>query len=79
MFLLLGSRVGLTEVARALPRSIYEPEQFPRLICRIRGPRATVLVFSSGRLICMGAKSELDVYRAINNFRKALALPPYAL
>lgn len=35
----------------------YEPTQFPAAIVRIKEPKASFLVFSTGKIICTGAKT----------------------
>jgi transcription initiation factor TFIID TATA-box-binding protein len=62
----LGGKVHLEEAARQLPKSMYEPEQFPGLIHRMPDPKTVILLFSTGKLVCTGAKREADVYRAVN-------------
>jgi transcription initiation factor TFIID TATA-box-binding protein len=61
----LGGRVKLEEAVLKLPRSLYEPEQFPGLIHRMLEPKTVILVFSSGKLVCTGAKKEEDIYQAV--------------
>ncbi len=68
----LGGRVHLEEAARSLPRSMYEPEQFPGLIHRMLDPKTVILIFSSGKLVCVGARTEKDVFRSVNNFHSTL-------
>jgi len=68
----LGGRVHLEKAARTLPRSMYEPEQFPGLIHRMVDPKTVILIFSSGKLVCTGAKTEKDVYRSVNNLHSML-------
>jgi transcription initiation factor TFIID TATA-box-binding protein len=68
----LGGEIHLKEAARQLPRSMYEPEQFPGLIHRMADPKAVILIFESGKLVCTGAKREAEVYRAVNNLHKML-------
>ncbi len=68
----LGGRVHLEEVARRLPRSMYEPEQFPGLIHRMLDPKTVILIFSSGKLVCTGARIEKDVYRSVNQLHNLL-------
>ncbi|MFQ6081494.1 MAG: TATA-box-binding protein [Candidatus Bathyarchaeia archaeon] len=53
-------------------RMMYEPEQFPGLIYRMEEPRAVILLFSSGKLVCTGAKKEEDVYQAVDRLRQRL-------
>lgn len=68
----LGGRIHLEEAARQLPKSMYEPEQFPGLIHRMADPKTVILLFASGKLVCTGGKTEADVYRAVNNLHVTL-------
>jgi transcription initiation factor TFIID TATA-box-binding protein len=67
-----GGKIRLEEAARLLPKSMYEPEQFPGLIRRMPDPKTVILLFTSGKLVCTGAKREGDVYRAVNNLHMML-------
>ena len=51
----LGGKVHLEKAARTLPRSMYEPEQFPGLIHRMLDPKTVILIFASGKLVCTGS------------------------
>ena len=51
---------------------MYEPEQFPGLIYRMDEPKVVILIFSSGKLVCTGAKKEEEVYRAVTILQKTL-------
>ena len=62
----------MEEAARSLPKSMYEPEQFPGLIHRMADPKTVILLFASGKLVCTGGKTEEDVYRAVNNLHVTL-------
>jgi len=68
----LGGRVHLEKVARTLPRSMYEPEQFPGVIHRVLEPKTVILIFASGKLVCTGGKTEKDVHRSVNNLHTTL-------
>jgi transcription initiation factor TFIID TATA-box-binding protein len=68
----LGGKVNLEAAARMLPRSMYEPEQFPGLIHRMTEPKTVILLFASGKLVCTGAKKETEVYQAVSNLHKLL-------
>lgn len=61
----LGGRADLEKALYSLDRTLYEPEQFPGLIYRMRDPKAVLLLFASGKLVCTGAKKEQDVYASI--------------
>ena len=68
----LGGKIHLELAARKLPRSMYEPEQFPGLIHRMLEPKTVILLFASGKLVCTGAKKEEQVYRSVNNLHSSL-------
>jgi transcription initiation factor TFIID TATA-box-binding protein len=68
----LGGKVHLEDAARQLPKSMYEPEQFPGLIHRMKEPKTVILLFASGKLVCTGGKTEVEVYTAINNLQNTL-------
>ncbi len=68
----LGGRVSIEKVARTLPRSMYEPEQFPGVIHRMLDPKVVILIFASGKLVCTGGKTEKDVYRSVNQLHSLL-------
>ncbi|KAG2478176.1 MAG: TATA-box binding protein [Nitrosopumilales archaeon] len=42
----LGGKVHLEQAARTLPKSMYEPEQFPGLIHRMLDPKTVILILS---------------------------------
>jgi len=68
----LGGKISLEQAARTLPRSMYEPEQFPGLIHRMLDPKTVILLFASGKLVCTGGKTEKDVFRSVNNLHSML-------
>ena len=68
----LKSKIHLEDAARVLPRSLYEPEQFPGIIHRMSYPKTVILLFATGKLICTGAKITTDVYTSINTLRYML-------
>ena len=51
---------------------MYEPEQFPAAIYRMKSPRVVFLLFSTGKIVCVGAKKEKDIYEAVENLRRRL-------
>ena len=68
----LGGKIHLEDAARRLPRSMYEPEQFPGLIHRMVKPNTVLLVVAAGKLGCTGAKKEADVYKSVHNIHALL-------
>ena len=61
----LGREFNLNVVALTLPNCEYEPEQFPGVVYRVREPKVAILLFTSGGIVCSGAKSEHDAWRAV--------------
>ena len=72
----LGGSVDLLELyesERSMGgRIVYEPEQFPGLIYRMEDPRAVFLIFSSGKLVCTGARKEEEVHQAAMKLQRKL-------
>jgi len=64
--------IDLEKAAFVLEGSMYEPEQFPGLIYRMKDPKVVLLIFSSGKMVITGAKKEEDVQRAVENIYKKL-------
>lgn len=61
----LNLRLNLDLMSISLERALYEPEVFPGLIYRMQVPKVVFLVFASGKIVCVGAKSEEDVQNAV--------------
>ena len=57
--------IPLIKLAEALPNTEYNPEQFPGLVMRIKEPKTSALIFSSGKVVCTGAKSMAKVKESI--------------
>jgi transcription initiation factor TFIID TATA-box-binding protein len=68
----LGGRIDLEKAVYGLKRTMYEPEQFPGLIYRMDDPKVVILVFTSGKLVCTGAKKEIQVYVAVKKLQETL-------
>jgi transcription initiation factor TFIID TATA-box-binding protein len=68
----LGGFIDLEKTTYSLERTMYEPEQFPGLIYRMDEPKVVILIFSSGKLVCTGAKKEEEVYNAVEKLQETL-------
>jgi len=51
---------------------MYEPEQFPGLIYKMDDPKVVMLLFTSGKSVCAGAKKENEVHEAVAKLQKVL-------
>lgn len=62
----IGMDLNLNTLAMKLDNTEYEPEQFPGLVYKLREAKATFLLFSNGKIVCTGTKSEEMVHTAID-------------
>ncbi|XP_060023133.1 TATA box-binding protein-like 2 [Lagenorhynchus albirostris] len=54
----LACKLDLKKIALHAKNAEYNPKRFAAVIMRIREPRTTALIFSSGKMVCTGARSE---------------------
>ncbi|XP_032691277.1 TBP-related factor-like [Odontomachus brunneus] len=52
--------------------SEYNPARFTGLVMRIQNPRATALIFRSGKLVCTGARNEEESLLATKKFARII-------
>ncbi len=64
--------IPLEKMAATLSNTEYNPEQFPGLVLRIKEPKTSALIFSSGKIVVTGARSIKKVREAINKIKDAL-------
>jgi transcription initiation factor TFIID TATA-box-binding protein len=68
-----SDRIDLNRLASKLPSGVeYFPDNFPGVVYRMKKPRASFLIFSSGKATCTGTASEKDAKEAIENMLKLL-------
>jgi len=68
----LGGRIDLEMVGEVMDNVMYEPEQFPGLIYRMSDPKVVILLFSSGKIVITGGKSEEEAQQAAEKIRAIL-------
>ena len=68
----LGHDIPLEKMAATLSNTEYNPEQFPGLVIRIKEPKTSALIFSSGKVVCTGARSMDKVHESIKKIIKSL-------
>ncbi len=71
----IGKDIELSEVKEALPDVTFNREQFPGLVFKLKDPKTAALIFSSGKLVCTGAKSiddsKLAIKKTVDLMREA--------
>ncbi|XP_046656868.1 TATA-box-binding protein-like [Daphnia pulicaria] len=68
----LGCKLDLKQIALHARNAEYNPKRFAAVIMRIREPRTTALIFSSGKMVCTGAKSEEESRLASRKYARII-------
>jgi len=61
----LKQDIDLNSIIRVFPGVQYRSEVFPGLVYRLKKPKTATLIFSSGKMVCTGAKSERQAKKAV--------------
>jgi transcription initiation factor TFIID TATA-box-binding protein len=61
----VNQKLDLNSIVRIFPGVEYRPEQFPGLVYRLKKPKTATLIFTSGKMVCTGAKSEKQARMAV--------------
>jgi len=64
--------IPLEKMAATLSNTEYNPEQFPGLVIRIKDPKTSALIFSSGKVVCTGARTMENVHGSLKKIIKSL-------
>lgn len=67
-----GAHFDLERLARSLDGARYDPEVFPGIAYKSLEPQASFLIFASGKMNCVGAKSMNDAKLAIKKLTRKL-------
>ena len=68
----MNQKIDLNAVVKGYPGVEYHPEQFPGLVFRLKRPKTATLIFSSGKMVCTGARSGKESRTAILKVVKEL-------
>ena len=66
----LHTNIDLNMAAIVMEYAMYEPEVFPGLIYRMQEPKTVFLIFSTGRIVCTGAKNKEIVREAVKKLNR---------
>jgi len=70
----LNQKIDLQAIMKVFRNVEHRPKKFPGLVFRLRNPKMTTLIFSTGKMVCPGAKSEKEalgaVMRIVRELRK---------
>ncbi|PTB43844.1 hypothetical protein M441DRAFT_453341 [Trichoderma asperellum CBS 433.97] len=68
----LNCRLDLKTIALYARNAEYNPKRFTAVIMRIHEPKTTALIFASGKIIVVGAKSEEDSKLASRKYARII-------
>ena len=68
----LNCRLNLKAIALQANNVKYEPKKFSGLIMKIKEPKATALIFQTGKMVCLGTKNEEQAKTACKTFAKII-------
>src|SRR5436853_7834656 len=68
----VNQTVNLNLITQIFPDVEYHPDQFPGLVFRLRSPKTATLIFSSGKMVCTGDKSEEQSRKAVQEVVRRL-------
>jgi transcription initiation factor TFIID TATA-box-binding protein len=68
----LYDKLEVKKVINSLPNYIYEPDNFPGIIYKSSKDRVSCLIFASGKVVIVGAKSERQLKNIAQEIAKVL-------
>ncbi len=68
----MDQKFNLIDIHKIVPNSEYNPERFPGLVYRVKRPKSSTLIFSTGKMVCTGTKSEKQAISAVKRVVKEL-------
>ena len=72
-------KLNLREIALQSKNAEYNPKRFSAVIMKIKDPKTTGLIFSTGRIVCLGAKNEEESRRACRKIAKIIKSVGYPI
>ena len=67
-----GEKINLNQIAHKYPDCEYNPERFPGLVMRVVDPKATILVFSTGKMVVTGLRAATEAEAVVNSVIKKM-------
>ncbi len=69
----IEEKMDLNVIARKYPDVEYNPERFPGLVMRIVEPKATILVFSTGKMVVTGMRHAAEAPTVVEDVIKRIS------
>ncbi len=68
----ITEKIDLTKIARKFEDAEYNPERFPGLVMRITDPKATFLIFSTGKMVITGLRRADEAGPGVKKIMKSI-------
>jgi len=68
----LNQKIDLLSIVKAFRNAEYRPKRFPGLVFRMKRPKTATLIFTTGKMVCTGAKSEKMARSAVRKVVREL-------
>ena len=68
----LGYQLNLREIALQAKNAEYNPKRFSAVIMKVKEPKTTALIFSTGKIARLGAKNEIESKKSCRKFAKII-------
>ena len=69
----LHANIDLFLLTKNVREVSYEPEQFPGAIFRIKEPKAVIILFKNGKLICTGSNNTKNIKIVLERAAKVIS------
>lgn len=69
----IADMLDLKRIEKALPNTKYTPDIFPGLVLRPKELKASFLLFTSGKVVCTGARTVEDVEKSVRGMMDMLS------
>ncbi|KAL2501523.1 TATA-box-binding protein [Forsythia ovata] len=71
----LDCKLDLQAIAQKARNSEYNPKRFAVVMMRIKEPKTTALIFASGKMVCIGAKTKQQSKLAARKYARIIQKP----
>ncbi len=61
----MHAEIDLYALSKNVKAVDYEPEQFPGAIFKVAEPKAVIILFKNGKMICTGTNTEANIKKVL--------------
>ena len=61
----IDQKLDLKDITKKFPEVEWNPKLFPGAVFRLKNPKTATLLFSTGKMVCTGSKSEKMARNAV--------------